>query len=237
MTTPAPIVYLVPSRGRPGNIADLVDAWESTASGDADLVVAVDDDDPRLDDYRALTLGDRVELVVGPRLRLGGTLNALAPELAGRYSAVGFMGDDHRPRSMGWDTVLADTVDAVPGAVVYGNDLVQGAALPTAVLLDSRIVTELGYFVPPGMLHLWLDNYWLELGRRLGTLRYLPAVVIEHVHPITGRAAWDDGYRENNSDATWTADEATFRRYAADELDGAVERIATVIAASEQARP
>ena len=228
-TPPAPIVYLVPSRGRPHNIEQLVDAWDTTRNGDASLVVAVDDDDTRLDDYRALDLPEWAELVVGPRLRLGGTLNALTPELAGRYAGVGFMGDDHRPRSLRWDLEVACTLEDTPGAVVYGNDLIQGAALPTAVLLDSRIITALGYFVPPGMLHLWLDNYWLELGRRLGTLRYLDAVVIEHVHPITGRAAWDDSDRENNSDATWTADEARFRQYVELELEAAVAEVRAAI--------
>lgn len=234
MTTPAPIVYLVPSRGRPGNIVELVDAWDTTRAGAADLVVAVDLDDARLDDYLDLPLPEWATVVTGPRLRLGGTLNALSPELAGRYRAVGFMGDDHRPRSLGWDQRLE--AELAPGAVIYGNDLVQGAALPTAVLLERLVVDELGYFVPPGMLHLWLDNYWLELGRRLRTLRYLADVVIEHVHPITGRAEWDDGYRENNSPETWSADEATFKRYAATELDVAVDRIAARIAL-EAGRP
>lgn len=224
-TTPAPIVYLVPSRGRPHNIEQLVDAWDTTRNGDASIVVAVDDDDPRLDDYQALELPEWAELVVGPRLRLGGTLNALAPGLADRFAAVGFMGDDHRPRSLGWDLELACTIEDTAGAVIYGNDLVQGEALPTAVLLDSRIIGELGYFVPPGMLHLWLDNYWLELGRRLRTLVYLPTVIIEHVHPITGRVAWDAGYEENNAAGVWDHDEALYRAHAADKLDAAVARI------------
>jgi len=207
------IVYLVPSRGRPANIVELVEAWDTTVLGDstAELVVAVDDDDSRLDDYRAVDLPEWATLVVGPRRRLGGTLNELAPALAREYAGVGFMGDDHRPRSLGWDYALATALE--PGAVLYGNDLVQGPALPTAVLLDARIVDVLGYFVPPGMLHLWLDNYWLELGRQLGTLRYLPGVVIEHVHPVTGRVEWDDGYRENNAPAVWDHDEARYRQH------------------------
>lgn len=227
MTAAPPIVYLVPSRGRPHNIAQLVAAWAATSAGAADLVVAVDDDDATLEQYRELELPAFAQLVTGPRLRLGGTLNALAPDLATRYRAVGFMGDDHRPRTSGWDAMLEE--DLAPAAVIYGNDLIQGPALPTAVLLESSIVRTLGYYVPPGMLHLWLDNYWLELGRRLGTLRYDPRIVIEHVHPIAGRAEWDAGYAENNSAATWDADEARFRQYAAAELPAAIDAIRATI--------
>lgn len=227
MTASPPIVYLVPSRGRPHNIAELLTAWSATSAGAADLVIAVDDDDPTIEQYRELELPAFASLHVGPRLRLGGTLNALAPGLAGRYIAVGFMGDDHRPRSQGWDAQLEE--DLAPAAVIYGNDLVQSSALPTAVLLESTIVRTLGYFVPRGMLHLWLDNYWRVLGERLGTLRYDPRIVIEHVHPITGRAAWDDSYRENNSDATWTADEARFRQYVELELEVAVAEVRAAI--------
>jgi hypothetical protein len=221
------LVYVVPTRGRPGNAAELIDAFDTTRAGVADLVLAVDDDDTRLEEYRALERPEWCSLIVGPRLRLGGTLNLITPGYARTGAAgVGFMGDDHRPRSLRWDEQLAAELEATPGAVVYGNDLVQGPALPTAVLLDARIVDELGYFVPPGMLHLWLDNYWLELGRRLGTLRYRTDVVIEHVHPITGRAEWDDGYRENNAPAVWDHDETRYRAHlSSGQLDGDVAAV------------
>ena len=220
-----PLVYLVPSRGRPRNIADLVDAWSSTAAGGyAMLLVAIDDDDPTGPGYLELELPEWAELYVGPRLRLGGTLNALAPRLAAGFSGIGFMGDDHRPRSARWDERLYDLLE--PGSIIYGNDLIQGAALPTAVLLESTIIDIAGYYVPPGMLHLWLDNYWLELGRRLRTIRYDAELIIEHAHPIAGRAEWDDGYRENNADAVNNADRAHLERYiAGGELDELVARI------------
>jgi hypothetical protein len=226
-TTNTPrVVYLVPTRGRPARTVELLDAWETTRAGVADLVLLVDQDDPTLDQYREVELPEWAELVVGERLRLGGTLNTYAPVYARLYAGVGFMGDDHRPRSLRWDEQLAaELALGGPAAVVYGNDLIHGGNLPTAVLLGSLVVDELGYFVPPGMVHLWLDNYWLELGRRLGTLRYRADVVIEHQHPITGRVACDDGYREVNDSSVYKADEARFRDYVRLDLDVAVDRL------------
>lgn len=220
----ADLVIIVPSRGRPGNVAALLDAWDTTAAGGfADLVVAVDDDDPRLEQYLELELPAWCVMRVGPRRRLGPTLNEVALEQHDPF--VGFLGDDHRPRSLRWDERLVAALHDRELAVVYGNDLVQGAALPTAVALDRRIVVELGYMVPPGMLHLYLDNYWKLLGERLGTLTYLADVIIEHAHPTAGRAEWDDGYRENNAPELYAADEAMFRRWIADHLADALTRL------------
>jgi len=217
------LVILVPSRGRPGNVIDLIAAWQDTADGGyAELVIALDDDDPALDRYLDVLgvddsagheLPDGVRVVIGERLRLGGTLNALAPVFAPNRAGVGFFGDDHRPRSSGWDRRLFEAVIEQPNAVVYGNDLVRGSQLPTAVVLDAAIIIELGYMVPPGAVHLYLDDYWLRLGKDLGSITYLDDVVIEHRHPIAGTAELDDGYREVNRPELYAADEARFRRY------------------------
>lgn len=208
------MIVIVPSRGRPHNIAELIECWRQTETI-ARLWVCVDDDDPALDGYRALSFPEWTELIVGPRLRLGPWLN-----LAGQFAAtkdtwpmgiVGFMGDDHRPRTVDWDgEVLAE---CPRGGIVYGNDLVQGENLPTAVFMDARIIRTLGYMVPPGMTHLYLDDFWKLLGQRLGTLTYLPDVVIEHCHPTAGTAPSDAGYAEVNSPEMYDADRRRFEEY------------------------
>ena len=213
-----PIVYLVPSRGRPGNAYELVQAWDATL-GDvpaAALVLVVDDDEPDLDGYLALELPPWADILVGPRLRLGPTLNELAPVFAVGRTAVGFMGDDHRPRTTGWDERLLDMHHATPFAVVYGNDLVRGAALPTAVSIDARIIDALGRMVPPGAVHLYLDDYWRALGADLGTLRYDADLIIEHLHPTAGTADMDAGYREVNRPEQYRHDEAIYHRHMAE---------------------
>ena len=213
----APIVYLVPSRGRPANAVELVAAWDATLSAvpAANLVIVLDDDDPALDGYadafnHGTTVPEWCEVIIGPRYRLGPTLNRLAPVFAAGRTAVGFMGDDHRPRTLRWDERLDELHNATPLAVVYGNDLVRGADLPTAVSIDARIIGELGYMVPPDAVHLYLDDYWRRLGTDLGTLVYADDLVIEHCHPTAGTAPFDDRYAEVNAAELYAADEATF---------------------------
>lgn len=202
---------LVPSRGRPSNITRLASAF-ATTNATASLVVAVDSDDPTLADYRIASEGYGFDLVVGTPSRIGPIMNDNAPALAEAFDVVGFMGDDHLPRTEGWDV----TMEAATGrwGVAYGNDLLQGANLATAVFIGSGIVSTLGYYVPPGLKHLYFESPWMAWGRALGSLTYLDDVVIEHLHYINGKAEQDDLYREVNADSMYAHDGARWSDYA-----------------------
>lgn len=207
------LLVIVPSRGRPHNIAELHVAWAETAHRDGRLLVAVDDDDPALPEYQRVCDLIGVELEVGPRLRLTGTLNKVAIEHAPRHKAIAFMGDDHRPRTVGWDTQLMAELDRLGTGFVYGNDLLQGERMATAVAMTSDIVSALGYMAPPQMVHLCLDLVWVEWGKAIDRLAYLPDTVIEHMHPAVGKAVNDSGYDEANSPAQTAADHAAYEAY------------------------
>jgi len=204
---------IVPSRGRPHAVAELWEAWRETTLGETDLLVAIDDDDPALPEYRELVQREHIPTLVGPRRRLGPTLNHVAAMLAVQpYSTLGFMGDDHRPRTIGWDKRFAECLSGGTG-ICYGNDLLQGERMPTAVAMTADIVRQLGYMCPPSLTHLCLDVCWLEWGRGLGRLTYLGDVVLEHMHPAAGKAPLDEGYVEVNSQAMIARDGAAWLEY------------------------
>ncbi|MFI8942745.1 hypothetical protein [Streptomyces syringium] len=210
------LLMIVPTRGRPDSIPAILQAWQATGAT-ADLLFAVDDDDPQLDDYlahRATTDDTQVRWRIGPRLRLCGTLNAATLEVADQYRYLAFMGDDHRPRpaAVPWDARFRECLSAGPG-IVYGNDLLMGEKMPTAVAMTSDIVRTLGYFAPPALVHLCLDLCWLDWGRGMGRITYLPDVIIEHLHPANGKAAVDQGYEECNSPEQVSADAKAYYGY------------------------
>ena len=232
----ADLLVIAPSRGRPRNAADLLGAWRQTRTDNSQLLLAVDEDDPELAGYQALKLPEWAELVVGPRERMNPTLNRRALEYVDRHFALGFMGDDHRPRTVGWDGAITVVLREMGSGIVYGNDLIQGAALPTAVFMTSDIVQALGYFAPPGLIHMYADNAWLALGEGLGRLCYLEGVVIEHLHPVAGTAAWDPGYREVNAPEMYERDRNEFRRWLIEDFDDAVARVNEAISGSPAVR-
>jgi hypothetical protein len=209
------MLVIVPSRGRPENVASLIDAWR-TSRAYAELLIVVDDDDEKLGEYRDVTdeAPDWVHVRNTPRKRLGPTLNEFATKFTDDYDIIGFMGDDHRPRTHHWDKELARSIVSMGGVgLAYGNDLIQGVNLPTAVWMSSCIIETLGYMVPPGMIHLYLDDFWKALGMRLNRLAYVSSVVIEHMHPVAGKAAWDERYAEVNSGEMYENDGRLFQSY------------------------
>lgn len=214
------LTMICPSRGRAHHIQELAACWKQTGAK-AHLIVAVDDDDPDLDPYLYLDVDLRI--LSEPR-RLGPILNAVAVQAATGAAAVGFLGDDHRPRTPGWDERLLAALEDGPG-VAYGNDLLQGVALPTAAVVSAEVVRGLGYMAPPGLAHLYLDDFWKRLGTDLGRLRYLPEVVIEHLHPLAGKAEWDEGYRRVNDPALYQADGAAYQRFLAERWLGDLARL------------
>lgn len=218
------MAVFVPSRGRPHNIAQLIEAWQATFSWYADLIVALDEDDPALPAYLALDgwNGTWASNVVGPRRRLGPTLNWLAENFPG-YDIIGFMGDDHRPRTPRWDEMIVSVLKQMGTGIVYGDDLLQHERLPTAVFMTADIAKTLGWMCAPGLIHMYLDDSWKAIGEGMGRLSYLPNIVIEHVHPEAGKAPTDAGYAEANTN--YPADGAAFEEFKRAGLPAALEKL------------
>jgi len=204
------LVVLVPSRNRPQNIEDLIKSFDETET-ESDLIVIVDDDEPQMDAY--LQLGCDVLMVEKQGKGMAKPLNFAARHYAHKYRHFAFLGDDHRPRTKNWDLHFINTLDELGTGLVYGNDLFQGENLATAVGMTGNIVNALGGMVPPDMIHLYLDNFWMTLGKDLNALRYIPEVVLEHLHPVAGKAEWDEGYRAVNAEEVYSADKKALDDY------------------------
>jgi hypothetical protein len=207
---------LVPSRGRPEAALELAKVFLQTRGlEDTSLTFCIDATDPTAPRYF-----DLINREIGwpdswwtgisqhpTRERMVPCLNREAYWHANyptgipdhpRATVIGFMGDDHRPRTKGWDV---DVMEALrfgeKSGVAYGNDLVHGPAIPTAAFITADLVRKLGYMAPPGLTHMYADNFWRLLGEAT-SLTYLPNTVIEHMHPIVGKAEWSEQYAEVN---------------------------------------
>jgi hypothetical protein len=213
------MLMIVPTRGRPHAMADLIQCFGDTMV-DSTLWIGVDDDDSEIDAY-AKILHDAPMWVRWWRIPTRGMvagLNLLALRGVGMntHENIGFMGDDHRPRTPRWDNIIESAIGDMQGGIAYGNDLLQGRNLPTHVVMSRRIVRALGHMAPRQFKHLYVDNYWLTLGQMIDRISYLNDVVIEHMHPVAGKAEWDDGYRRVNNGSVYADDHATFSRYLED---------------------
>lgn len=195
------ICLIVPSRGRPERAAAMVASARALASGPVRIVVAVDDDDPTLPQYE---MGLPAELMVVPHQGYTGTLNAVGSSAWDDYSILGAFGDDVLFRSPNWDEIVQRTLQT-PG-IAYGDDLIHGKNHPSAVFMSSSIAKALGWLALPATSHQWADDGWKRLGQETGLLRFMPDVIVEHMHPGVGKAEWDDTYRSVFEDARAKAD-------------------------------
>jgi hypothetical protein len=221
------LIMFVPTRGRVDNVARFWNACGDLNRANTLVMFGVDEDDPELPAYREL--GVQVEVVEPRGPGMVGALNQLAERYAGQATCLGFAGDDHCPRTVGWDQRLCDAIEAMGGGVAYGNDLIQGPNLATAVVMDACIPATLGYMAPPTLQHLYVDNVWLDWGRGLGRLAYRHDVVIEHLHPLVGKAENDERYELVNNGGMFGRDEAAYREYLAGGLEADLEKLRAVI--------
>ena len=213
-----PLLLIIPTRNRPDNIEALLHSFEETKTL-CDVIFAIDDDDVNLNEYHALTnhtlWRDNYHLSVNPRLGKGMAkpLNLIARWHMDEYRHFAFIGDDHRPRTENWDSMFVQLLDIEAPALAFGDDLIQGANLPTAIAMSGDVVRALGGMVPDGFIHLYLDNFWKKLGEDLDSLYFVPSIILEHLHPIAGKAEWDSGYLEVNQQEIYTADYKAFTAY------------------------
>jgi hypothetical protein len=216
-------LVILPTRSRPDSAERCINALKehSTIS---DFVIAIDDDQAEL--YPRL---DGVTYEVNPRLRMNGTLNLVANKYADQYETIFFLGDDHLVQTPAWDQYLAKAIDHKGYGLAYGNDLLQRHQLATAVMMSTNIIKAVGYMAPPKLVHLFMDNYWMIVGRKLETLWYFDQVIIEHLHPVAGKVAWDDQYREANSDEVSSADRRELQRYMDEDFPSEFEKIKTAL--------
>lgn len=221
------LCVIVPSRGRPQAAHDLWQAWQATADGVATLHLALDLDDLTAHDYPRWQTG--LSTSIAPRNGFAPRLSSEAVDRTGHYFALASWGDDHRPITKGWDTALVNALADLGTGFAYGDDLLQGEALPTACAMTSDIVSALGWMTPPGLAHLYVDNVWLELGRAIDRVAYLPDVVIAHRHPVTGAVPWDDLARQANTPAAYDADRLAFETWLLEGKTPAVEKLQALL--------
>lgn len=226
------LVVIVPSRERPESARTVAAAFEATCTANTKLLFAIDDDDPTAKAYDE-AIAPEVFTLTQFTHNMGEALHQAVWWALEEWKpfAVAFMGDDHLPRTVGWDQAYLDALRELGTGLVYGNDLLQGRALPTQVAMTSDIIRALGYMAPPALTHLYVDNFWASLGNKAGCIRYLPDVIVEHRHPAAGKAAVDAGYERVNSPAMQTRDEAAWLAYLEADFAADVLKVADLRAA------
>jgi hypothetical protein len=216
-----PILVIVPTRNRNTQHKEFAETFlkNSVAS---DLVFVLDQDNEKT--YDRLP-GVMYKIHNTQSTGLCEPLNHTAVAYADQYRYIGFMGDDSRPRTFRWDQLMLDEMKKKPLSVAYGNDLLQGEKLPTAILMSSVIIQKLGYMAPPTLRHQWSDLFWLDLGQKLGTLTYFPNIIIEHLHHSVGKSSTDQTYIDATNRLIRRHDRDAYKKYYQEQFAKDIEKL------------
>lgn len=214
-----PLLVIIPSRSRPEAVGRIHDAWHDTGAWQvAEPFFVIDVDDPEFDRYQRELGARQMACRTVPRWqpmvrKLNRTAADHASDPLGPRPYLGFAGDDHIPRTIGWAQDYIGALETLGTGIVYPNDGYRGEELATTWAMTSDIVAKLGRMVPAAVEHLYCDNAVMDLGRAVGRLQYLPDVLIEHMHPAAGKATSDDQYRRVNGRRQYANDRAAYRAW------------------------
>lgn len=220
------LVVLCPSRGRPQKAKECYQAFLDTRHlPNSAMFFVLDDDDPTAAAYDVPTLH-----VKRGRPGMTDALNTAAAMVWDQFDVIGFVGDDHRFRTSGWDQAFCDFLRQSGPGFVYGNDKVrEDGEIPTEIFGSSVIWKALGWMALPTARHLYLDNTWRVLGDAVGRLFYFPDIVIEHMHPTVGKSEWDEQYRAVNTPELYQADAQAFGTWMETQMAADLERVRAVL--------
>lgn len=193
------LTMIVPSRGRPLAADKVRESFNRTTGADSRLVFALDADDGTWLAYPPIKFQSKSDSTVS-------ALNNCALKYMNESRYLGFIGDDCRFITAGWDKTMISAADEMGSGIVYANDLMDPGALPTSMLISSSIVKSLGWMAPPLLKAICFDDYWLRLGQGLDRIKYLDDVVIQHISlpnlnpkPNNDFAIWAAWQRERMS--------------------------------------
>lgn len=211
------------TRERPAKAKGFVEKWRETTNGRSRLVIAMESDDKTVGSYHIPNDALYVSGLFGSQ---GAAINAVL-KAHPDYAYYGFLSDDHRLNTPGWEDMVSDKLKF--GGVAYGDDGFQGINLPTSAFFHGDTLRAVGYVAPPGMRHMYIDNVWGDLGRGIDRLYYMPDLSVEHVHPAAGKAEWDEQYLRVNNDESYARDLGVYEEWKANELPQAIQRMRTAL--------
>lgn len=187
------ISFCCPSRGRPELAKRLVDTANSTAKYQTEFLFYLNDDDPKLEEYRDLL--DEQHYTIGPNQSTCLSWNQMADK--SKNDIVMLMGDDVQVQTEDWDEKIKFQFEQFEDRILMvvpsdgrrkGNanneetepTLWPDKKLPAAhFAVHKNWINTTGYLAPAFFWHFYVDTYTQKVARKLNRCMFLPSVVFK----------------------------------------------------------
>lgn len=201
------ISVCLPTRGRPERFREMYESIKATAVGKVEVIAVFDDDDETRFSYPA----GPIYLEVPAGTLQSGLWNVAWEQASGDIAHMG--ADDLIYRTKGWDVKVAEAFTRwrEPIGMVYVNDgnpvsetpyMGQthrdaiGGKYPFSAnpFVTREWIAASGMFTPP-WYESWEADTWLyQVAQAVSRAWYVGDVLIEHMHPMAGKAEMDETY-------------------------------------------
>jgi len=203
------ILMIIPTKRRLDDFLLFANSWVETNSGCSEIIVCIDKNDNTYENIKSQYPFKYEYIEPGSFMTI---VNNIAVKNCSTYKYIGFIEDDCVFVTKNWDSIFIDKLNEIgDNAIVWGNDLLNKSRLVGIPVMSSNIISTLGYMSPPELKCLYVDNFWLELGKALGTLYYFNDVIIEHRHYSTKKRNKDD--ISSFVDSTLHSDMISYNQY------------------------
>jgi hypothetical protein len=224
-------MWFLPTFGRPGRCQGTLDSVIAAGTSTPGVVIINGDPDPR---HRSLRLPDGWKTIYLEPPNIG-LCHALS-EAFERFPDLewyGYFADENIVRTPGWDAKL---VEAAGSNRIANPDYGWQASerLHGAVVFGGDLLRAWGWWVPPGLIHSFLDDAWEHIATKLGIWHHVPEVMVEHCHVGNDKAPDDATYTKGC--ASFDADKAAFHNLMQREIPEAIVRAIPVTVSDDEKR-
>lgn len=207
------ILFKYTSRSRPKEfLRGLYSIIDNVASDDYDVLISLDLDDPKLDQY------GNCSAVIGTSTGKIDAINRDLNEYQGEWDLLINMSDDMIFTVKGFDNIIRDLFTKhFPNGdgFLHLNDGHQGDNVSTMSIMDRKYYERDRYIYHPEYKSLWCDAEATEVAWMRGRYAYEPIVLFDHLHPAWGLAPNDPQYIASESREMWDHDKAVIERHRA----------------------
>ena len=197
------VTLLCPTRGRPKQFERFVRSVVNSASKPerVEILAYVDDDDDEKYAYlmtvKSLAADTQMsrllnfDLLVDEPIRTPLINNVLAERAQGDDLMIA--NDDQIFRGGGWDQRIDEEADRFPDGIycMWFDDGRYGETVCTFPIISRTWVKTLGYMESPLFEHFNCDLWTWQIAVSLGRAQYIGDILVEHVHPDTGKVHAD----------------------------------------------
>jgi len=223
-------MWLIPTRRRPDAMRGLIAAMEE--SGEVpECAVMIDDDQG---EYGGVEWPSHWHIHSSEKhLEMQRAVNGLF-DLHPKERWYGLMCDHHRPHTPNWSSELAESAgDWRIAMASEGPRLrvhpVNGRKRLTVAAFGGELCRLLGFIVPRGFVHLYIDDAVEDYGYMMGLVVWRGDIVVHSLQMKYGEIPQDDNHRRVWEGRSYPIlDKAEYGRWRVEELGGIVDKLSKV---------